>query len=177
VGTLHRRVFACICGRNSLLSWMQSTGNRIGRCVASHQGLPQACAADLNRALIDGGAARVTKEAVIVTHNIEDFLPEMLGRYGLAKGRPGAFCWGLLAGHEMQVLAGIRVHRANLRTTPMSPTDTSTISPKTGWACPGWLSHWYHSAAGLISFSPLVPLAGSRATGGTLIPIRRAICL
>jgi hypothetical protein len=49
------------------------------------------------------------KEAVIVTHNIRDFSPEVLSRYGLTKIRPDAFCVGLLAGHETQVLAGIRI--------------------------------------------------------------------
>jgi hypothetical protein len=47
----------------------------------------------------------------------------VLSRYGLAKVRPDAFCVGLLAGHETQVLAGIRMHRANFRRTPMSPAQ------------------------------------------------------
>jgi PIN domain len=67
--------------------------------------------------------AVIAEAAVIVTHNIRDFSPEVLGRYGLARVRPGAFCVGLLAGHETQVLAGIRMHRANLRRTPMSPAQ------------------------------------------------------
>jgi predicted nucleic acid-binding protein len=63
------------------------------------------------------------KATVIVTHNIKDFSPDVLGRYGLAKSRPDAFCVGLLAKHEAQVLIGIRMHRTNLRRTPMSPTQ------------------------------------------------------
>jgi hypothetical protein len=47
----------------------------------------------------------------------------VLGHYGLAKVRPDAFCVGLLASHEMEVLAGLRMHRANLRRTPMSPAQ------------------------------------------------------
>jgi hypothetical protein len=66
--------------------------------------------------------AVIAKEAVIVTHNIRDFSPEVLSRYGVAKVRPGAFCVVLLAGHETQVLAGIRMQRGNLGRTPMSPT-------------------------------------------------------
>lgn len=61
------------------------------------------------------------KATVIVTHNIKDFSPEVLGLYGLVKARPDAFCVGLLASHQAQALAGIRMHRANLRRTPMSP--------------------------------------------------------
>ena len=37
-----------------MLSWMQAAGNRIERRVASHEGLPEACAADGNQAMIDG---------------------------------------------------------------------------------------------------------------------------
>jgi predicted nucleic acid-binding protein len=67
--------------------------------------------------------AVIAKAAVIVTHNIRDFSPAVLDRYGLAKVRPNAFCVGLLASHETQVLAGIRMHRANLRRTPISPAQ------------------------------------------------------
>jgi hypothetical protein len=52
--------------------------------------------------------AVIAKAAVIVTHNVKDFSPGVLSRYGLAKVRPDAFCPGLLARHETQVLAGIR---------------------------------------------------------------------
>ena len=41
--------------------------------------------------------AVIAKVAVIVTHNIKDFAPEVRGRYGLAKVRPDAFCVGLLS--------------------------------------------------------------------------------
>ena len=41
----------------------------------------------------------------------------------MAKVRPDAFCVGLLASHEAQVLAGIRMHQAKLRRTPMSPAQ------------------------------------------------------
>jgi hypothetical protein len=58
-----------------------------------------------------------------VTHNIKDFAPQVLSYYGLAKVRPDPFCLGLLASDETRVLAGIRMHRASLRRTPMSPAQ------------------------------------------------------
>ncbi len=67
--------------------------------------------------------AVIAKATVIVTHNIKDFSPAVLSQYSLGKVRPDAFCVRLLASHEPQVLAGIRMHRASLRQTPMSPTQ------------------------------------------------------
>jgi predicted nucleic acid-binding protein len=67
-------------------------------------------------------AAVIGKATTIVTHNIKDFGRQVLGHYGLSKVRPAPFCVGLLVTHEMQVHAGIRMHRASLRRTPMSPT-------------------------------------------------------
>ena len=67
--------------------------------------------------------AVIAKAAVIVTYNIKDFSLEMLSRCVLAKVRPDAFCVGLLGSHETQVLAGIRMHTANLGRTPMSPAQ------------------------------------------------------
>ena len=65
--------------------------------------------------------AVMAKATVIVTHNIKDFAPHVLSHYGMVKVRPDPFCVGLLASHETQVLAGIRMHRVSLRKTPMSP--------------------------------------------------------
>ena len=42
--------------------------------------------------------AVIAKEAVIVTHTIKDFSPEVLSRHDLAKIRPDAFCVGLQIG-------------------------------------------------------------------------------
>src|SRR5258708_5424271 len=86
--------------------------------VATIQGVSKTAAQRKDAHVV--ATAVVTKAAVIVTHNIKDFSPEVLGRYGLAKVRLDAFCVGLLASHATQVLAGIRKHRANLRRTPMS---------------------------------------------------------
>jgi hypothetical protein len=68
-------------------------------------------------------AAVTAKGAVIVTHNVKDFAPQVLSHYGLAKVRPDPFCLGLLASHETQVIAGIRMHRASLRRSRMSPAQ------------------------------------------------------
>jgi predicted nucleic acid-binding protein len=67
-------------------------------------------------------ATAVAAEAtVIVTHNIKDFAPAVLSRYGMTKIRPDPFCVDLLAANQARVLAGIRAHRASLRRTPMGP--------------------------------------------------------
>jgi predicted nucleic acid-binding protein len=58
---------------------------------------------------------------LIVTHNIKDFAPQVLGHYGLSKIRPDPFCVDLLANRQSQVIAGVRVHRSSLKKTPMSP--------------------------------------------------------
>jgi hypothetical protein len=89
--------------------------------VATIQGMSKTAAQRKDAHVV--GTAVIAKAAVIVTHNIRDFSPEVLSRYGLAKVRPDAFCVGLLASRETQVLAGIRMHRANLRRTPMSPAQ------------------------------------------------------
>jgi len=67
--------------------------------------------------------AVAAKATVIVTHNVKDFAPSVLERYGLTKSRPDAFCVGLLARGQTAVLAGIRTHRASLRRTPMSAAE------------------------------------------------------
>ena len=89
--------------------------------VATIQGMSKTVAQRKDAHVV--ASAVIAKAAVIVTHNIRDFAPEVLNRYGLAKVRPDAFCVGLLAGHETRVLAGIRLHRTNLRRTPMSPAE------------------------------------------------------
>ena len=68
-------------------------------------------------------AAVTAKATVIVTHNIKDFAPQVLDRYGLSKARPDTFCMGLLASHQAQVLAGVRAHRASLKRIPMTPVQ------------------------------------------------------
>lgn len=65
--------------------------------------------------------AVAAKATVIVTHNIKDFAPSVLSRYGLSKIRPDPFCVDLLAANQARVLAGIRAHRAGVRRTPMAP--------------------------------------------------------
>lgn len=105
--------------------------------------------------------AVIAKEAVIVTHNVRDFSPEVLGRYGLAKVRPDAFCLGLLAGHGTQVLAGIRdapgepqedadvaspVHRPSRR----RPAGRAQVSSRIGITLPGDLRR-VHPGDGLES--------------------------
>jgi len=46
--------------------------------------------------------AIVAKLTVIGTHNIKDFTPQVLSRYGLSKIRPDPFCVALLASHQAQ---------------------------------------------------------------------------
>src|ERR1019366_8166052 len=74
--------------------------------VATIQGVSKTAAQRKDAHVV--ATAVIAKAAVIVTHNIKDFSPEVLSRYGLAKVRPDAFCVGLLASHETRVLAGIR---------------------------------------------------------------------
>jgi hypothetical protein len=89
--------------------------------------------------------AVIARTTVIVTHNIGDFPPEVLGRYGLAKVWTDGFCVGLPADHETQVLGGICTPRANLGRTPMSPAKYIDHLGEDRWACPGWRSYWHHS--------------------------------
>lgn len=67
--------------------------------------------------------AVVARATVILTYNIKDFAPRVLSHYGLSKVRPDPFCVHLLASHKVQILAGLRAHRASLRRTPMSPAQ------------------------------------------------------
>jgi predicted nucleic acid-binding protein len=89
------------------------------RLVAAVRGMSKTSAQRKDAHVV--ATAVAAKAAVIVTHNIKDFSADVLARYGLTKVRPDAFCVGLLASHEEQVLTGIRMHRANLGRTPMSP--------------------------------------------------------
>lgn len=89
--------------------------------IATIQGVSKTAAQRKDAHVV--ATAVIARAAVIVTHNIRDFSPEVLSHYELAKARPDAFCVGLLAGYPTQVLAGIRMHRANLRRTPMSPAQ------------------------------------------------------
>ena len=97
----------------------------------------------------DGGQRQV------VTHNIKDFSPQVLSRYGLAKVRPDAFCVGLLASHETRVLAGIRdapgqpqedadvaspVHRPSRR----RPTGRAQVGSRIGITRPGDMRRVHH---------------------------------
>jgi PIN domain len=86
--------------------------------VATIQGVSKTAAQRKDAHVV--ATATIARAAVIVTHNIKDFSPDVLSRYGLAKVRPDAFCVGLLTGHETEVLAGIRMRRSTLRRTPMS---------------------------------------------------------
>jgi hypothetical protein len=85
-------------------------------------------------------------------HNMRDFLPEVLSRYGLAKVRPDAFRVGLPAGHETQVIAKIPRRRANLRRTPMSP--------------PHYIDHLAADLMGMPRLAPALASLGRAIWGG-----------
>jgi hypothetical protein len=103
--------------------------------IATIQGVSKTAARGKDAHFV--ATAVIAKAAVIVTHNIKDFSPEVLNRYGVAIVRPDAFCPGLLASHETQVLAGILKHRANLRRTPMSPAHYIDHLPEARLDMPG----------------------------------------
>jgi PIN domain len=104
--------------------------------IATIQGVSKTAARGKDAHVV--ATAVIAKAAVIVTHNIKDFSPEVLNRYGVAIiVRPDAFCPGLLASHETQVLAGIRKHRANLRRPPMSPAQYIGHLPEARLDMPG----------------------------------------
>jgi predicted nucleic acid-binding protein len=90
--------------------------------------------------------AVASKATVIVTHNVRDFAPKVLGHYGLSKIRPGAFCVDLLGNCQAQVLAGIRTHRASLKRTPMSTARyLDYLADDIGSVCRIWRSRWHHA--------------------------------
>lgn len=73
------------------------------------------------------------KATVIVTHNVKDFDAKLLKGYGLAKQRPDAFLLDLLSTRPVQVLAGVKAHRASLRRT--NPTVDEYLAEISGPKC------------------------------------------
>ncbi len=88
--------------------------------------------------------AVIAKATVIVTHNVKDFAPHVLGHYGMVKVRPDPFAWGcsqVIRPRFSREFGGTGSASGKLRCPRIG---TSAISPTKDWACPGWLPRWRH---------------------------------